>query len=146
MNIETIELNLKGFRHHLDQYNDCYDRLLLIAEEIKGEPSSPNIKSKDQAFYQSYHPSTGNHRNNELIEDEQKLIEEMIHHRYAVHEVMRYLVLLNDDEVKLLEQKYWYGKTNLAIAKTNNIDESIVSRNVTKIKMKLHEHASKITI
>lgn len=37
MNIETIELQLKGFRNHLEQYNNCYDRLLLIAEEKKVE-------------------------------------------------------------------------------------------------------------
>lgn len=137
MNIETIELNLKGFRRHLDQYNDCYDRLLLIAEEMKGEPKTPSIKTKEQAFYQTVHASNGNHRNNELIEEEQKLIEEMIHHRYAVHEVMRYLVVLNDEEVKLLEQKYWYGKTYESIGSLQGYTKQAVSKKMNEIHNKL---------
>ncbi|RRC92734.1 hypothetical protein EII25_03410 [Erysipelotrichaceae bacterium OH741_COT-311] len=104
-----IEILLKAFRFNLNRLMDLEDRLQLLAYELNGDNiGSPKIKSPEEAKYQT---GTKIYKNNipELMMQESKLIKERDYYLFAVKKVETFLQRLTDEEVKLIELRYWHG-------------------------------------
>lgn len=107
MAYESIELEFKQFRYHLTSLIQAEERLLVLSYQLDGDAlKSPVIKSQEEAKYQS---GTKIYKNNltELMSEEEALIKTRDFHLYAVRKIMYYLQQLTDEEVELLELRYW---------------------------------------
>lgn len=108
MAYESIELEFKQFRYHLTSLIQAEERLVVLSHQLSGKLlKSPVIKSQEEAKYQS---GTKIYKNNltELMSEEEALIKTRDFHLYAVRKIMHYLQQLTDEEVELLELRYWH--------------------------------------
>lgn len=108
MAYESIELEFKQFRYHLTSLIQAEERLVVLSHQLSGKSlKSPVIKSSEEAKYQS---GTKIYKNNliELMTEEESLIKTRDFHLYAVRKIMHYLQQLTDEEVELLELRYWH--------------------------------------
>lgn len=114
---ECIELEFKQFRYHLTSLIQAEERLVVLSHQLSGKSiKSPAIKSSDEAKYQT---GTKIYKNNliELMTEEESLIKTRDFHLYAVKKIMYYLQQLTDEEVELLELRYWHRVDVKYIAK-----------------------------
>ena len=135
-NIDELKSDLKQFRYAVGKLMDLEDMLFLVSEELSGNTlKSPNIKSEDEAKYQS---GTMIYKNNicDLIERESELIKQRDYYLYKVKKVESFLRLLNDDEVKLLEYHYWYKLGLRTISKILFLSKDTLSRRLSAIYKK----------
>lgn len=128
-----IELLLKAFRFNVTKLMDLEDRLQLLAYELNGDNiGSPKIKSPEEAKYQT---GTKIYKNNipELMLQESKLIKERDYYLFAVKRVESFLQQLSDEEIKLIELRYWHGFHIKYIAKMYYRSRASIYREIDKI-------------
>lgn len=104
-----IEWLLKSFRFNLANLMDLEDKLYIINDKLRvGEIKSPAIKSHEEALYQR---GTLVYQNqaSELMYEEEMLIKERDFYLHAVKKVETFLQRLTDEEVNLIELRYWHG-------------------------------------
>lgn len=134
--ISPIRNDLELFEYNLKRLMDCEDRLHEINEELSGKVSSPSIKSIEEAKYQS---GTKIYRNNiaELMYEEEQLIKDRDYYLRRVKTVESFLQKLSDDEVYLLELKYWHRFSFKAMSKILYISIPAVYKKINSIFKKV---------
>lgn len=109
LNKEELKSDFEQFRRSVGKLMDLEDELALISIELRGNNlSSPRIKSKEEAKYKQgsriYHNNIA-----DLMEREEQLIKQRDYYLFRVKRVAAFLQVLTDEEVELLEYRYWYG-------------------------------------
>lgn len=116
MNKQELKSDLEQFRHSVGKLMDLEDELTLVSMELNGDKlSSPRIKSKEEAKYKQgsriYHNEIA-----DLMDREQRLIQQRDYYLFRVRRVAEFLQGLSDEEVELLEYRYWHGYSLESIA------------------------------
>lgn len=128
-----LKADLEQFRRSVNKLIELEDELALINEELNGNTlKSPEIKSKEESSYQK---GTVIYKNNiiELMYREKHLISSRDYYLYRVKKVATLLQRLSEDEVQLLEYRYWHGFSIRTIAKLMYLSKSSVCRNLDSI-------------
>lgn len=136
MNAEELKSELENFKFSLNKLLDLEDKLKEIANQLTGL-GSPRIKSKEEAKYKSgpkvYHCNVI-----ELMNLEEELSLERDYYLFKVRSVAKFLQILSDDQVLLLEQRYWNRFSIRTIAKATYTSKSQVCRKLDEIFEKIN--------
>lgn len=137
MTHEEIELEFKSLKHHVECLICAEDKLNELSYILSGNAlKSPSIKSTEEAKFQK---GTVIYKNNliELMTEEETLIKVRDYHLFAVRKVMYYLQQLTDEEVELLELRYWHRIDIKHISKMYYCSRSAIYRKFDVIFEKL---------
>lgn len=148
MNKQELKSDLEQFRHSVGKLMDLEDELTLVAMELNGDNlSSPRIKSKEEAKYKQgsriYHNDIV-----DLMEREERLIKQRDYYLFRVKRVAILLQNLTDEEIELLEYRYWYNYPMLAIANFPSVATSLgnLYKRYDAIFEKMRKFSSKIML
>lgn len=133
LNKDELKSDFEQFRRSVGKLMDLEDELALISIELRGNNlSSPRIKSKEEAKYKQgsriYHNNIA-----DLMEREEQLIRQRDYYLFRINRVAAFLQVLTDEEVELLEYRYWYGYSIRAIADMVYMSKSNVSKKLDAI-------------
>lgn len=115
MNEKEIDLLLKSFKWHVNSYYLCIDNLNNIADQLSNKPSSPKIRSAEEAKYRR---GTQIYKNNitDLIYEEELIIKECKYHKFAIDKVYVLIKDLDSIELNILDDYYWHDISINAMA------------------------------
>ena len=136
MNAEELKSELENLKFSINKLQDLEDHLKEIANELAGI-GSPVIKSKEEAKYKSG-PKVYHCNIIELMSEEEELSTERDYYLFKVRSVAKFLQTLNDDQVYLLEQRYWDRFSIRSIAKMTYTSKSQVCRKLDEIFEKIN--------
>lgn len=128
-----LKADFEQFKYSINQLIMIEDELKIIQEELSGNIlKSPTIKSNAEASYQQ---GTVIYKNNilELMAQEEALIKSRDYYLYRIHRVSSFLQILSNEEVELLEYRYWYGYSVRTIAEITYTSKSNISRQLDAI-------------
>lgn len=146
ISIEELKSDFEQFRRSVGKLQDLEDDLILISYELSGQNlRSPAIKSKDESKYIN---SRKPYRNDitELLDREEQLIRQRDYYLFRVNRVAKFLQVLTDEEVELLEYRYWYGYSIRTIADMVYMSPATLSRKFDSIFEKMKHVSSKTVI
>lgn len=128
MRNNELKSDMEQFKYSINQLIDIEEELEIIQDELEGNTlKSPTIRAKEEAAYQS---GTVIYKNNllELLEREEQLIKSRNYYLFRIHKVASFLQTLSDEEVRLLEYRYWNGFSIRTIAQIMYKSKSNVCR------------------
>lgn len=148
LNKEELKSDFEQFRRSVGKLMDLEDELALISIELRGNNlSSPRIKSKEEAKYKQgsriYHNNIA-----DLMEREEQLIRQRDYYLFRINRVAAFLQVLTDEEVELLEYRYWFNYPMLAIADFPSVATSLgnLYKRYDAIFEKMRKFSSKIVL
>lgn len=108
LRIDHIKSLLNDFKYNLYTYMSIMDKLDIIAEELKFEPKSPKIKSKEEAFYK-YEPKMidKSYIMYGLLEEEKKLIFKKNAIWMLIDETLEFIKKLDQEELEIIDFIYY---------------------------------------
>ena len=134
--VAYIDGRLRGITYTAARVADLYDQLMIIQLELStGIPKSPQIKSKEQAFYKISPPIYHN-RYAELANREAVAFYQYRKYADELNEIGKFLCGLSPDEVELLIWRYEHGKTYESLGRKYHLDKSVIQRKIQKILAK----------
>lgn len=128
-----LKSELESFKFSVNKLIELEDELQLIANELSGDTlRSPSIKSTEEAKYQK---GTSIYKNNitELMYREERLTNSRNYYLYRVRKVAAFLQSLPEDDVQLLEYRYWHGFSIRTISQATYTSKSSVCRKLDAI-------------
>jgi hypothetical protein len=131
--LKELDLEFKMFNYNIQKMLETYENLLLVSYELNGNTlRSPAIRSEEEAKFQR---GTIIYKNNitELVENESQLREKYEFHHYAVDRIVRILQNCNENEVKMLIERYESCYTIREMAMMYDYSKSQMFRKINKI-------------
>lgn len=122
---QEIRSDLEQFKSSINKLMYLEDELSVIGMQLAGDTlRSPAIRSTEEVKYQR---GTVIYRNNivELMCQEEQLIRQRDYYLFRVRRVASFLQRLTDEEVKLLEYRYWDEYPMAAIAGFPSVSMSL---------------------
>lgn len=137
MTREQLDLIFKSLRWSVPKLLECEDRRAELELKLSGEVSSPKLGLVGGITLPLYH-----NKQIAVKEDLDFLIVERDYHLHIVRTAAKYLQRIkSEDDLKILELYYWYGKTHQTIAIAFNVDKSVMTRRINAIIDNLHQGA-----
>lgn len=139
---KEIDLKLKQFKHNCLALVDTEEKLITIADRLRGEPKSLSIRGIEEAKYQR---GTAIYKNNvcELLDKEETLIEKRNHIRFAINEVYELIENLNENELRIIDDYYWYGISINVMASMYSYSNRMMFYKFQELKKKIALSAMK---
>ncbi len=132
-NIQELKSDLKQFKDNVFNLMDLEDKLAVVAMKLDGETvHSVRIKSLEEAKYQS---GSRIYQNNitDLMLQEEQLIKKRDYYLYRVKKVETFLQSLKDEQLQLIEYRYWHGYSIRAIEELIPYSKSKIGRDIDKM-------------
>lgn len=130
---QELKSDLEQFKRSVYQLVELEDQLEEIGMQLNGDTvHSIQFRSQEEAKYQR-----GNkiYKNNitDLMFQEERLIHQRDYYLYRVKRVEALLRTLNDEQVTLLEYRYWYGYSIRTMEELIPYSKSKISRDLNNI-------------
>lgn len=136
---EDIQIIDRELRNHY-MYKRKLEEVSYRIAEIDAQLTSigsPRIMSEDEAKYQKGTKIYSNLNMLDLFQEQDDLMREKQDLIYLISRVQARLNKLNDEELKLIEQRYKYKKTLRELAQNMYNGKSTMSRRLDDILLKL---------
>lgn len=135
--------DLEQFRHSVERLIELEDELSGVADELRGNTlHSPSFKSLDESKYQRGTMIYHNHIP-ELLDKEERLSKERDYYLFRVRRVSSFLQKLSDDEVKLVEMRYWNGYSLNLISQMMFMSKTTIFNKINDILEKMNAFTQK---
>lgn len=138
MLIQQIENDFKNFKYHFSKLMECEERCAEVVDNLRyGSVRSPSLSTPMGSSVCT------NNKIIQLIHEEDEITKERDYHLYAVKKVAKWLTVLNDDEVELLELRYWFNYSIKVCASMTYHSKRTISRKLYAIYEKIQKQAFK---
>jgi hypothetical protein len=134
--LQVIDRELRNHYEYRRQLEDVNYRIAEIDAQLTSI-GSPRIMSPDEAKYQKGTRIYSDINMLELFQEQDQLIKQKQDLLYLISRVQARLNKLNDEELKLIEQRYKYKKTLRELAQNMYNGKSTMSRRLDDILLKL---------
>ena len=134
--LQVIDRELRNHYEYKKQLEEVNERIAEIDEQLTSI-GSPRIMSPDEAKYQKGTKIYSDINMLELFQEQDQLIKQKQDLLYLISRVQVKLNKLNDEELKLIEQRYKYKKTLRELAQNAYNGKSTMSRKLDDILLKL---------
>lgn len=134
--LQVIDRELRNHYEYRRQLEDVNERIAEIDAQLTSI-GSPRIMSPDEAKYQKGTKIYSDINMLELFQEQDQLIKQKQDLLYLISRVQARLNKLNDEELKLIEQRYKYKKTLRELAQNMYNGKSTMSRRLDDILLKL---------
>lgn len=127
---QELKSDLEQFRNIIFKLSELEDRLIEISMKLNGETvHSIRFKTSEEAKYQR---GSRNYRNDitDLMFQEEQLIKKRDYYLYRVKRVESFLQSLNDEQIELIELRYWYGYSIRAMEELIPYSKSKIGRDL----------------
>jgi hypothetical protein len=134
--IQVVDRELRNHYEYKKQLETVNERIAEIDAQLTSI-GSPKIMSPEEAKYQKGTRIYSDINMLELFQDQDQLIKQKQDLLYLISRVQVKLNKLDDEELKLIEQRYKYKKTLRELAKLKYVGKSTIVRKVNEILNKL---------
>lgn len=134
--LQVIDRELRNHYEYKKQLDTVNERITEIDAQLTSI-GSPRIMSPDEAKYQKGTRIYSDINMLELFQEQDQLIKQKQDLLYLISRVQARLNKLNDEELKLIEQRYKYKKTLRELAQNMYNGKSTMSRRLDDILLKL---------
>jgi hypothetical protein len=134
--LQVIDRELRNHYEYKKQLEEVNERIAEIDTQLTSI-GSPRIMSPDEAKYQKGTRIYSDINMLELFQEQDQLIKQKQDLLYLISRVQARLNKLNDEELKLIEQRYKYKKTLRELAQNMYNGKSTMSRRLDDILLKL---------
>ena len=134
--LQVIDRELRNHYEYRRQLEDVNYRIAEIDVQLTSI-GSPRIMRPDEAKYQKGTKIYSNLNMLDLFQEQDELIKQKQDLLYLISRVQVKLNKLNDEELKLIEQRYKYKKTLRELAQNMYNGKSTMSRRLDDILLKL---------
>ena len=134
--LQVIDRELRNHYEYKKQLETVNERIAEIDAQLTSI-GSPRIMSTDEAKYQKGTRIYSDINMLELFQEQDLLIKQKQDLLYLISRVQVKLNKLNDEELKLIEQRYKYKKTLRELAQNMYNGKSTMSRRLDDILLKL---------
>ena len=134
--LQVVDRELRNHYEYRRQLEDVNYRIAEIDAQLTSI-GSPRIMSTDEAKYQKGTKIYSNLNMLDLFQEQDELIKQKQDLLYLISRVQVKLNKLNDEELKLIEQRYKYKKTLRELAQNMYNGKSTMSRRLDDILLKL---------
>lgn len=134
--LQVIDRELRNHYEYKKQLEMVNERIAEIDAQLTSI-GSPRIMSPDEAKYQKGTKLYSDINMLELFQEQDQLIKQKQDLLYLISRVQARLNKLNDEELKLIEQRYKYKKTLRELAQNMYNGKSTMSRRLDDILLKL---------
>ena len=134
--LQVIDRELRNHYEYKKQLETVNERITEIDAQLTSI-GSPRIMSPDEAKYQKGTRIYSDINMLELFQEQDQLIKQKQDLLYLISRVQARLNKLNDEELKLIEQRYKYKKTLRELAQNMYNGKSTMSRRLDDILLKL---------
>lgn len=134
--LQVIDRELRNHYEYKKQLEEVNERIAEIDAQLTSI-GSPRIMSPDEAKYQKGTKIYTNLNMLDLFQEQDELMKQKQDLLYLISRVQARLNKLNDEELKLIEQRYKYKKTlrELAVMMYSNKDK--IKNKIDQILLKL---------
>lgn len=133
LEVDHIKSLLMDFKYNLKSYIYIQEELEDINEQLRGLPSAPRIKSKEEAFYKYERDYLKNPFNLELLSKEEELVIKRDQHSSRIKEALTFISKLDNEEIMILDMIYYQKCSISKVADTICCDKTTVYRKLDKI-------------
>lgn len=134
--IQQVDRGLRSYYFYLQKIERLQEKIYEIDVKLTSV-GSPPIRSIEEAKYQRGTKIYSDINLLELFEEQDELIKQKQDLLYLISRVQVKLNKLNDEELKLIEQRYKYKKTLRELAVDEYGGKSTMSRRLDEILIKL---------
>ena len=134
--LQVIDRELRNHYEYRRQLEDVTYRIAEIDAQLTSV-GSPRIMSPEEAKYQRGTKIYSNINMFELLQEQDLLIKQKQDLLYLISRVQVKLNKLDEEDIKLLEQRYKYKKTLRELAQNAYNGKSTMSRKLDDILLKL---------
>ena len=134
--LQVIDRELRNHYEYKKQLETVNERIAEIDAQLTSI-GSPRIMSPEEAKYQKGTRIYSDINMLELFQEQDQLIKQKQDLLYLISRVQARLNKLNDEELKLIEQRYKYKKTLRELAQNMYNGKSTMSRRLDDILLKL---------
>ena len=134
--LQVIDRELRNHYEYKKQLETVNERIAEIDAQLTSI-GSPRIVSLEEAKYQKGTRIYSDINMLELFQEQDQLIKQKQDLLYLISRVQARLNKLNDEELKLIEQRYKYKKTLRELAQNMYNGKSTMSRRLDDILLKL---------
>ena len=134
--LQVIDRELRNHYEYKKQLEEVNEHIAEIDAQLTSI-GSPRIMSPDEAKYQKGTKIYSDINMLELFQEQDQLIKQKQDLLYLISRVQVKLNKLNDEELKLIEQRYKYKKTLRELAQNMYNGKSTMSRRLDDILLKL---------
>ena len=134
--LQEVDRELRSYYFYLQKLERIQEKIYEIDVKLTSV-GSPPIKSIEEAKYQRGTRIYSDVNLLELFEEQDELIKQKQDLLYLISRVQVKLNKLNDEELKLIEQRYKYKKTLREMAVDEYGGKSTMSRRLDEILLKL---------
>lgn len=134
--LQVVDRELRNHYEYRRQLEDVNYRIAEIDAQLTSI-GSPRIVSPEEAKYQKGTKIYSDINMLELFQEQDQLIKQKQDLLYLISRVQARLNKLNDEELKLIEQRYKYKKTLRELAQNMYNGKSTMSRRLDDILLKL---------
>ena len=134
--LQVIDRELRNHYEYKKQLEEVNEHIAEIDAQLTSI-GSPRIMSPDEAKYQKGTKIYSDINMLELFQEQDQLIKQKQDLLYLISRVQARLNKLNDEELKLIEQRYKYKKTLRELAQNMYNGKSTMSRRLDDILLKL---------
>lgn len=133
---QVIDRELRNHYEYKKQLEMVNEHIAEIDTQLTSI-GSPKIMSPEEAKYQKGTRIYSDINMLELFQEQDQLIKQKQDLLYLISRVQVKLNKLDDEELKLIEQRYKYKKTLREIAKDEYCDKSTINRMIQRILIEL---------
>lgn len=134
--LQVIDRELRNHYEYKKQLEMVNERIAEIDAQLTSI-GSPRIMSPDEAKYQKSTKIYSNLNMLDLFQEQDELMKQKPELLYLIGRVQVKLNKLDEEDMKLLEQRYKYKKTLRELAKLKYVGKSTIVRKVNEILNKL---------
>lgn len=134
--LQVIDRELRNHYEYKKQLETVNERIAEIDAQLTSI-GSPKIMSPEEAKYQKGTRIYSDINMLELFQEQDQLIKQKQDLLYLISRAQSRLNKLNDEELKLIEQRYKYKKTLRELAQNMYNGKSTMSRRLDDILLKL---------
>ena len=134
--LQVIDRELRNHYEYKKQLEEVNERIAEIDAQLTSI-GSPRIMSPDEAKYQKGTRIYSDVNMLELFQEQDQLIKQKQDLLYLISRVQVKLNKLDEEDIKLLEQRYKYKKTLRELAQNAYNGKSTMSRKLDDILLKL---------
>ena len=134
--LQVIDRELRNHYEYKKQLEMVNERIAEIDAQLTSI-GSPRIMSPDEAKYQNGTKIYSNLNMLDLFQEQDELMKQKPELLYLIGRVQVKLNKLDEEDMKLLEQRYKYKKTLRELAKLKYVGKSTIVRKVNEILNKL---------
>lgn len=135
-NVRVIDRELKNHYAYKRKLEEVNYRIAEIDAQLTSI-GGPRIMSEDEAKYQKGTKIYSNINMLDLFQEQDQLAKQKNDLLYLIGRVQVKLNKLNDEELKLIEQRYKYKKTLRELACLANSNKDTINKKVCEILLKI---------